>query len=312
MPVSKNPKISDQDSAIAKIYDTLVKDLGQGQVATRGIFQRGNDAMAGAYQGAADQLRGAQGGMASRLTSSLGGLGLGAALPSIMQPANEQFAFDQGQIAKERGTNLGSLAKQGTQYQAIGQLGIGNAQKEKAQTRVSAMERLQAVLADLEAERLASEAAIEEKRLDNEIRLAETRAAARQAAGGGSIDPLDALRAQKIGLEIEGMEMDLMNPGWDDEQEQFSGQRGLHQFLNSPSAYWSQGADPRTRSRIENIISSTSRRTGGPSFKSGGRTYLTDKMSPLDIALIGAGNTKERTINKEALRMALELYYGGR
>lgn len=309
MGVSKNPKISDQDTAIAKIYDTLVADLGQGQAATRGIFSRGNKSLGSAYQGAADQLRGAQGAMTGRLTDALGDLGLGAALPSVMGGINSQFAFDQGQIAKERGTNLGSLSKQGTQYEAIGQVGIGNAQKEKAQSRVSAMEKLQAVLADLEAERIRAEAETEQQRLENQIRLSEARAA---SSGGGDIDPLDMLRAQKMGLEIEGMEMDLMNPGWDKEQEFASGQRGLHQFLNSPSAYWGRSADPATRARIDNILASTSRRTGQPFFTSGGKRYMTENMDPLDIALIGAGNTKSSKINKEALRMALELYYGGR
>lgn len=309
MPVSKNPKVSDQDTAIAKIYDTLVADLGKGQAATRGIFARGGQSLGSAYQGASDQLRDAQGGMAARLSSSLGGLGLEAALPSVMNPINSQFAFNQGQVAEERGTNLGSLSKQGTQYEAIGQTGINNAHKEKAQTRVSAMERLQAVLADLEAERIQATAATEQQRLENQIRLSEARAA---SSGGGGMDPLDMLRAQKMGLEIQGMEMDLSSPGWDKEQEFATGQRGLHQFLNSPSAYWGRSADPATRARIDNIISTTSRRTGMPSFKNSSGTYLTENMSPLDIALIGASNTKESRINKEALRMALELYYGGR
>lgn len=308
MGVSKNPKISDQDTAIAKIYDSLVHDLGEGQAATRGIFARGNQAMAGAYQGASDALRGSQGAMTQRLTASLGGLGLGAALPEVMAPMNEQFAFDQGQIAKTRGTDLGTLARQGTQYEAIGQTGIGNAQKEKAQTRVSAMEKLQAVLADLEAARIEAEGRVEEKRLENQIRLAEARRAS--SGGGGSIDPLDALRAEKMGLEIQGMQNDLSNPGWDKEQKFATGQRGLHEFLNSPTAYWGQSADPATRARIENIINTTAKRTGLAAFTSGGNKYLTENMDPLQIALIGAGNTKESRINKEALRMALELYYG--
>ena len=309
--VSKNPKISDQDTAIAKIYDTLVADLGQGQKATAGIFQRGAASLGGAYQGAADQLKGTQTALTSRLSSSLGGLGLEAALPEVLNPLNSQYAYDQGKIAKERGTNLGSLSGQGTAYQAIGQLGIGNAHKEKAQTRVSAMERLQKVLAELEAERIRAAAAVEQQRLENEIRLAQTRAASRGGGGGGgSMDPLDALRAQKMGLEIQGMEQDLM--GGDDEPvEYYGGQRGLHQFLNSPSAYWGKGANSSTRARINNILQSTSARYASPAnFKSGGRSYNPKGLTQLDIALIGAGNTRGSRINNDALRMALELYYG--
>lgn len=306
--VSKNPKINDQDTAIAQIYDTLVKDLGQGQAATRGIFQRGNQAMAGAYQGASDSLRGAQGAMTQRLTGALGGLGLQAALPSVMQPINSQFAFDQGQIAKTRGVDLGTLARQGTQYEAIGQGGINNANKEKAQTRAQALQSLTDLLAQLEAEN-------EQARTAGEVELAKVRAQARASGGGGgSIDPLDALRAQKMGLEIQGLEMDMQNPGWDKEQKFATGTQGLHEFLNSPTAYWGQAADPATRARIDDIISGTSRRMGlgeGGQFTSGGKQYYTKGMKPLDIALLGATNTKESKINKEALRMALELYYGG-
>lgn len=306
MGVSKNPKINDQDSAIAKIYDTLVHDLGAGQQATRGIFDQGNASMAGAYQGAADQLRGAQGSMTGRLASSLGDLGLGAALPSVMQPINEQFGYDQGQIAKERATDLGSLSKQGTQYQAIGQVGINNANKEKAQTRASALQSLTDLLSQLEAEN-------EQVRSQGAVELAKVRAEAADRAasrgGGGSDDPLDALRAQKMGLEIQGMEQDLMGGG--KPVEYHNGQRGANEFLDSPSVYWGDnGADPATRSRFNDIINTTARYRGQPTFNVGGKVYYTKGMDPLEIATIGAGHTKEHGINKEALRMALQLYYG--
>lgn len=311
--ISKNPKISDQDTAIAKIYDTLVADLNQGQAATRGIFAQGGQAMGSAYQGAADQLRGTQTGITDRLTSSLSGLGLQEALPSVLNPMNEQFAFDQGAIAKERGTNLGALSKQGTEYQAIGQLGIGNAQKEKAQTRVSAMEKLQALLADLEAERIRANAEIEQQRLENQLRLAQAKAdsAARSGGGGGGdIDPLDALRAQKLGLEVEGLERKLTGEG--QPVEYYGGQRGLDQFLNNPSAYWAKSADPLTRLRVQSLLDQTGRRLGSSlsQFTSGNKQYSKKGLTDLDIARIGVSNTKERQINKDALRMAMELYYG--
>jgi hypothetical protein len=115
-----------------------------------------------------------------------------------------------------------------------------------------------------------------------------------------------------MGLENQLLEQQLMGGG--EPVEYASGQRGLHQFLNSPSAYWGQGgADSGTRARINNIISTTARRSGlgeFEGFRSGGRQYTRGELDPLDIAMIGAGSTKEAGINKEALRMALQLYYG--
>lgn len=305
MGVSKNPKVSDQDTAIAKIYDSLVHDLGEGQAATRGIFDRGNTAMAGSYQGAADQLAGTQGAITGRLASQLGGMGLGAALPEVLNPITSQGAFDQGQIAKERATNLGSLSKQGTQYEAIGQVGIGNAQKEKAQTRADALRSLEELLAQLQAEN-------EQARTAGELELAKIRAQARAASGGGETDPLMALKAQQMGLENQKLEQELMGGG--EPVEYHGGQRGLHEFLNSPSAYWGDGgADAATRARINDIISGASKRAGlgeFDSFTSGGQSYRRGDLTPQDIAMIGVGSTKEAGINKEALRMALQLYYG--
>ena len=320
MAVSKNPKITDQDTAIAQIYDTLVRDLGQGQQYTKDIFAQGAKDIGAAYTGASSELSKGQAGMASRMSQQLGGLGLQAALPQAMAGSQEGYSRIMGDIARDRGSNLGGLATQGTQYQAIGQLGIGNAHKEKAQTRVSAMERLQAVLAELEGERLKAKAELEMQMLQIREAMAARRDAAREAAAnraearrasGGDSDPLLALKAQAMGLENQLLEKELMGGG--EAQEYQSGQRGLSQFLNSPSAWWGKkGADSATVARINNILRTTPQRLASTgNWKSGGKSYNSKNLSPLDIAMIGVGNTKERRINKDALRMAMELMYGG-
>lgn len=311
MGISKDAKISDQDSAIAQIYDTLVADLGKGQEATRGIFASGAADMGSAYQSSADQLTQAGQGLGARLGSRLNELGLGAALPDATQGITDNLAFRQGQIAKDRADNLGSLSKQGTQYQAIGQLGIDNTHREKAQRRTTAMESLQAVLAKLEAEEIKARAQVEAARLEGELGLAKMRAdvrassAASRAASQKSIDPLDALKAQLLGLDIQDKELTIAEKrGGPKAPVPTKGMGAVSAFLNSPQLYWNRSADAKTRASFNSVLEHASKFATDPDRLVQGLSDDPEVWAYRNINSVRPG------VNREAIRQALDLYYG--
>lgn len=304
MAISKDARLSDQDSAVAAIYDTLIHDLGQGQAATRDIFQRGGQALGQSYDAASSQLRSGTEGVAARLSGQINELGLGEALPQVVGGINDNNAFWQGQLAENRGVDTGSFSRQGTQYEAIGQVGINNAHKEKAQKRTSALETLRNALAQLEGEEIKARAAVETSRLEGAVKLAQMRAESRARAADRAaanapkpLGPMDMLNAQYKGLQIDKLMRELENPKYG------KGQLGLDQYLNSPGTHWNKKAGPKFRASLNSIIENAAASAADPANnvlgKLGPGAYA-DTLVPQAPSFI----------NRDALRAALGLYYG--
>ncbi len=198
---------------------------------------------------------------------------------------------------------MSGLTQQGAAYKGAGLEGVSNVQREGTRSRSDARTRLEEAIATLEAAKTEAAGQYDLQKLQGDIELQKMRASASGGGGGGGGrgSPLDMLRAQLLGMQILEKQQDM--EAGPESQWGKRGQGGLNSFFNSPSDYWTGNAGPKFRGSVDNILDYASAQSTNPSSIASG---LKD---PYTIAMGRVGNAPSG-INEDALRMALQIYYG--
>jgi hypothetical protein len=134
------------DKSLTDIYDALNTALGNNQSALTALYDTGRqqvqDAYAGAQQGVQQGVTGVQQGLADMAAK----LGIGDAMPAATQGMNDSLAQFLTSNGAAQAGSVANLATLGTNQLAVGQRGIGDAQKELAQNRTGILNQVAQML----------------------------------------------------------------------------------------------------------------------------------------------------------------------
>lgn len=302
--MATDPKktISETDASIAALYNQLAGQLGQGVNAQQSSFNTASGTIGNVYDEMTRALTSQANATAGGLSSELNMLGIGAATDSATEQLRGQLNQSLISAARRKATEMSGLTGQGAAYKAAGLEGVGNVRREGVRSRTDTRTRLEEAMAALEAAKAEAQGQYDLQKLQGEIELQRARAASRGGGGGGGRgSPLDMLRAQLLGMQIMEKQQELeMGPEtpWGKR-----GQGGLNRFLNQQSDYWTSKAGPKFRAGIDDILDYASAQSTNPSSIASG---LKD---PYTIAM-GRVDKAPSYLNEDALRMALQIYYG--
>lgn len=304
MATPPKAEVGANDAAIAAMYNQLVGQLGQGVQATGQNFGDASKQIGSIYDQMTQSLTGQANATAGALGSQFDMLGIGAATDAATQDLRGQLNQSLISAARRKAAEMSGLTTQGAAYKAAGNEGIGNVRREGVQVRGDYRTRLEEAIAQLEAAKAEAAGQIEVQKLQGEVQLAQMRAQARARSGGGggrSGSPMDHLRAQLLGLQILEKQKDLEGGG--DEMWGKRGQGGLNNFLGAPNQYWQNQAGPKFQSALYDILDYAGAQSTNPSFLAGGQ------KDPYNIAM-GQVPKAPSYLNDNALRMALQIFYG--
>jgi len=296
--------INEADRQIRRGYNETARQVLNGVNATNASFQETARNVGGTYDEMTRALQSQANATAGGLGQQFSMLGIGDATDSATQALRGQLNQSLISAARRRAAGVSGLQFQGAQYRQAGNEGVGNIRREGTQVAADSRTQLMKELTDLETAEAEAKGQYALQKLQGEIELAQMqqqmRAAAARARGGGggrSGNPLDMLRAQLMGLEIQEKMQELQSgPSrpWDDK-----GQGGLNQFLNEPSDYWDDRASGAFRGDLQGIIDYASAQSTRPGMTG---------IDPLDFAMERT-NREHNNFRRDALRQALQIYY---
>lgn len=300
-----NAEVAANDKAIAQMYKELTGQLGAGITATGIGFSNARNEIGGAYDEMTRALTEQANATAGGISDQLNMLGIGQATDAATENLRGQLNQSLISAARRKSTELAGLSSQAAGYRAAGIEGVGNVRRQGVQIRGDYRTALQQAIANMEAEQAQAEAQVEIARLQGQAQLAAARASARGRGGGGgrSGNPLEFLRAQLLGLQIMEKQKDLEGGdfAWGK-----SGMGGLQNFLNNPSQYWSNGAGPRVRGAVQDILDAAAARATSPSSIAAG---LKDPYT-IAMGMVPRSDTVKTDFYRNAMRQALQVYYG--
>lgn len=304
MPSSKGD-INEAVRQIQRGYNETAQQTQRGVNATSASFGEASRNVGLSYDEMTRALQTQANATASGLGSQFSMLGIGAAQDAATQQLRGQLNQSLISAARRKAAGVSSLRDQGAMYKAAGLEGVGNVRREGTQVQAESRTKLMDSLLGLEQAEAEAKGQYALQKLQGEIELAQMqqqmKAAAARARGGGggrSGSPLDLLRAQLMGLDIQQKMQELQqgpSQPWDNE-----GQGGLNRFLNSPSDYWDDNASGAFRGDLQGVIDYASAQSTRP-----GRSGI----DPMDYAMERTNN-EPSNFRRDALRQALQIYYG--
>lgn len=303
----QNAKIEANDAALKVLYNALAGQAKAGVSAQTQGFKGAAKDVGSIYDEMTNSLRSQANATASGLGANLDMLGIGAATDSATQNLRGQLNQSLISAARRKSTEMAGLTSQGASYAGAGREGITNILREGTGVRADSRTRLEEALASLEAAKVQAQGQYDIQKLQGDVQLAQMRAQARARSGGGggrSGNPLDALRAQMLGLQILKAQGEL--EGGNGNQWSKSGQGGLDNFLSNASNYWSGGAGPKVRGALQDIIGGAGSQAINPSSIASG---LKDPYT-IAMGMVGSNNTVKTDFYRNALRQGLQIYYG--
>jgi hypothetical protein len=307
MTATSRANIAEGVRAIDRAYGETARQVQGGVNNTKASFGEAARLVGGTYDEMTRALQGQADATASGLGSQLSMLGIGAAQDAATQNLRGQLNQSLISAARRRATGVSGLQFQGAAYKQAGDEAVGNIRREGRQAATDSRTQLMTALLGLEQAEAEAKGQMELQKLQGEIELEQMRqqmraAAARARGGGGgrSGSPLDLLRAQLMGLEIqEKMQALQMGP----DTSFGSGQGQLNQFLGNSSDYWENQAGPKFRAGLEDILDYSFAQANNPASIAAGMD------DPYNIAM-GNLNRGGRGLNQDALRQALQIYFG--
>lgn len=300
------PTVEETDAALAAMYEQLANQVEAGAGVTQANFGNASNTIGSIYDEMTRDLTNQANSTASGLGNQFNMLGIGAAYDPATNDLRGQLNQALVSAARRRATEMSGLTQQGAAYSATGREGASNVRREGGRVRGVVRTQLEKLLADMETAKIQSQGQLDLANLQGQIELAQMRAAGRGGGGGGGGgrgNPLDMLRAQLLGLEVLEKQQDLENPQspWSK-----SGLGGMNAFLNAPSDYWVEGAGPRVRSALQDIVSGSSAQATNPENIAAG---LRDPYN-IAMGMVNQSNTVRTPRYRDALRQALQIYYG--
>lgn len=296
------------DAELAAMYGAVAKSLQQGVGASQSGFRTAQSQIGSAYDQMTAALTRQANATAGGMVNEFNMLGIGAANDSATQALRNQLNEGLLMGSRRRASELSGLAQQGAAYNRAGQESIGNLQQSGVQARADFRSKLEEILAQLQGEVALGRSQVDTERVRGETELGlmrqemADRAAAR--AEQNRQDPLEFLRAQLMGLEIMQKQKDLQQGPerqpmpWEDR-----GQGALTQFMNQPSNWWERRAGPKFQGALQDIIDYSSDERNLTRFGAAGI------RDPYNIALSRVSRAPSY-INDDALRLALQIFYG--
>lgn len=243
MPINADAEVAKQNAAIQQVYGNLQGNLQQAVGATGNTFDQAGQEMGAAYGQGMGDLQSIANSLEARIGRSADALGLELARPQALLGLQGTLAANLASMANNRTTDLGALAQQGAAYKGIAQRAVGDAGMQGAQQETSLATKLRnAVLgynadeekarSDVEIQKLANQSDLakiqgdlQRQGLENQMALREQQARLLESQMG---DPLDALRAEKLALEVEAMR----NGGNEESRTKYGkGEIGLREFM---------------------------------------------------------------------------------
>lgn len=295
--------VNENDAAIAAIYNQLAGQMGAGVNAQQSSFNTAKGEIGGIYDQMTSALTGQANATAGGLSNEFNMLGIGAATDSATEQLRGQLNQSLISAARRKATEMAGLTSQGAAYKGAGLEGVSNVRREGARSRTDARTRLEEAIATLEAAKAEAQGQYDLQKLQGDIELQKMRASARGGGGGGgrSGSPLDMLRAQLLGMQILEKQQEMEGGG----KSQWSkrGQGGLNAFYGGSSDYWTDKAGPKFRGSVDDILDYASAKALDPKSRAAGHS------DPYTIAM-GRVDNAPSYINEDALRMALQIYYG--
>lgn len=315
------------DQKIGSIYDALGRQMQENVGRTKGIYDQGTSQIQSAYDQSGMEAQKAAEMVKQTMGQNASNLGLEAAIPAAQAPVVQAQAQGMTDIAQGRAAALGNIGMLGTRMTGAAQDRVGQVQQEGAGRRADLQSQIAAALSQLELAYGDDQGDILGQLVDlagekgSALNVAMQEIAAEQAAAAreaqkmamekarfdremnAEADPLELLKMQ-LGIEGMGLENELKRKKLSDPGQagRMKGLSGLEAFFNTDTDYWGQTAGPKFRKHVMDEAVPTVLDSINMGDKPGWaiQDYL-DK---------GTGNKTIGKINPEALRKALEIYFG--
>ncbi len=237
--------MSNADGQIAAIYKQLANQLSDGTGVTGMNFNNAKKAVGQSYDTGGALMQAAAKATMGDLHGRFDKLGIGRASTPATQGLRNELAGALTSAARRRSSALSGLANQQVGYEMAGRMGVDNSKREGAQQRADAAVKIQEAIANMERAKAEAQGSVDAARIQGETELTklklsiaqQEREYQRSLEEAEAGNPLEALRAEKLGVEIETGKRKLALMGAESESDDISGkgQYALNSWLDQNS-----------------------------------------------------------------------------